>query len=39
MQKFDIGKVTVGNDQPLMVVAGPCALESSEHALMIAREI
>ena len=39
MQKFDIGKVTVGNDQPLMVIAGPCALESSEHALMIAREI
>ena len=39
MQKFDIGKVTVGNDQPLVVIAGPCALESSEHALMIAREI
>ncbi|MDG1236419.1 MAG: 3-deoxy-8-phosphooctulonate synthase, partial [Amylibacter sp.] len=29
-----MGKVTVGNDQPLMVIAGPCALESSEHALM-----
>ena len=39
MQKFEIGKVTVGNDQPLTVIAGPCALESSEHALMIAREI
>ncbi len=39
MQKFDIGNVTVGNDQPLMVIAGPCALESSEHALMIAREM
>lgn len=39
MQKFEIGNVTVGNDQPLMVIAGPCALESSEHAFMIAREM
>lgn len=39
MQSFEIGNVTVGNDQPLMVIAGPCALESSEHALMIAREM
>lgn len=39
MQSFNIGNVTIGNDQPLMVIAGPCALESSEHALMIARHM
>lgn len=39
MQSFDIGNVTVGNDQPLVVIAGPCQLESSEHALMIATEM
>ncbi|PLS22164.1 3-deoxy-8-phosphooctulonate synthase [Neptunicoccus cionae] len=39
MQSFDIGNVTVGNDRPLVVIAGPCQLESSEHALMIATEM
>ncbi|GGA22603.1 3-deoxy-8-phosphooctulonate synthase [Neptunicoccus cionae] len=39
MQSFDIGNVAVGNDQPLVVIAGPCQLESSEHALMIATEM
>ncbi|MCP5087004.1 MAG: 3-deoxy-8-phosphooctulonate synthase [Rhodobacteraceae bacterium] len=37
MIDFSVGNVTVGNDQPLTVIAGPCQLESSEHALMIAR--
>ena len=31
-----IGPVTVANDAPLMVFAGPCALESREHALEMA---
>ncbi len=39
MKNFNIGNVTVGNDRPLVVIAGPCQLESSEHALMIAREM
>ncbi len=30
-----IGNVTCGNDQPLTVIAGPCQLESLDHALMI----
>jgi 2-dehydro-3-deoxyphosphooctonate aldolase (KDO 8-P synthase) len=30
-----IGSVTVGNDRPLTVIAGPCQLESLDHALMI----
>jgi len=29
----DIGKVRFGNDLPLTLIAGPCALESREHAL------
>jgi 2-dehydro-3-deoxyphosphooctonate aldolase (KDO 8-P synthase) len=28
-----IGSVTVGNDLPLVLIAGPCALESRAHAL------
>lgn len=32
-----IGALTVGNDRPLTVIAGPCQLESRDHALMIAR--
>ena len=31
-----IGAVTCGNDLPLTVIAGPCQLESLDHALMIA---
>lgn len=28
-----IGSVTLGNDLPLAIIAGPCALESRQHAL------
>jgi 2-dehydro-3-deoxyphosphooctonate aldolase (KDO 8-P synthase) len=30
-----IGNVTVGNDLPLVLIAGPCALESRAHALEV----
>lgn len=30
-----IGKLTCGNDLPLTVIAGPCQLETLDHALMI----
>ncbi|WP_137699725.1 3-deoxy-8-phosphooctulonate synthase [Marimonas lutisalis] len=36
MKHVQIDKLTVGNDLPLTVIAGPCQLESTEHALMIA---
>ena len=36
MQSFDIGPVSVGNAQPLTVIAGPCQLEGKDHAVMIA---
>ncbi|MEX5728807.1 2-dehydro-3-deoxyphosphooctonate aldolase (KDO 8-P synthase) [Rhodovulum iodosum] len=37
MKDVPIGGLTVGNDRPLTVIAGPCQLESAEHALTIAR--
>ncbi len=36
MKQVQIGKITTGNDQPLTVIAGPCQLESADHAQMIA---
>lgn len=33
---LDIGGVRVGNDQPLTLIAGPCQLESLDHAVTIA---
>lgn len=32
----NIGPITVGNDLPLAVIAGPCAIESRTHALEVA---
>lgn len=37
MTHVSFGPVTSGNDLPLTVIAGPCQLESSDHALAIAR--
>ncbi len=36
MKHVKIGGLTVGNDKPLLVIAGPCQLESLDHAQMIA---
>ncbi len=36
MKTIKIGGVVFGNDQPLTVIAGPCQLESRDHALQIA---
>jgi 2-dehydro-3-deoxyphosphooctonate aldolase (KDO 8-P synthase) len=36
MQVVETGPVSFGNDRPLTVIAGPCQLESLDHALMIA---
>jgi len=36
MKTVQIGGLTVGNDRPLTVIAGPCQLESADHAQMIA---
>jgi 2-dehydro-3-deoxyphosphooctonate aldolase (KDO 8-P synthase) len=37
MKDVKIGGLTVSNDRPLTVIAGPCQLESRDHALMIAQ--
>ena len=31
--RVSIGKVTFGNDLPLALIAGPCQLESRDHAI------
>lgn len=36
MKHVKISDLTVGNDLPLTVIAGPCQLESADHAQMIA---
>lgn len=36
MTQIDIAGLTVGNDCPLSIIAGPCQLESADHAQMIA---
>ncbi len=39
MRHLKIGSLTVGNDLPLTIIAGPCQMESREHALMMAAEL
>jgi 2-dehydro-3-deoxyphosphooctonate aldolase (KDO 8-P synthase) len=34
--QIDIGGLTVGNDRPLTLIAGPCQLESADHAQALA---
>lgn len=36
MNHVDVAGLTIGNDLPLTVIAGPCQLESADHAQMIA---
>ncbi|MEM8980848.1 MAG: 3-deoxy-8-phosphooctulonate synthase [Pseudomonadota bacterium] len=39
MKSVPVGPLTLSNDAPLTLIAGPCQLESEEHALMIARQM
>ncbi|KUP94149.1 3-deoxy-8-phosphooctulonate synthase [Tritonibacter horizontis] len=39
MKKIDIHGLTIGNDCPLTIIAGPCQLESADHAQMIAGQM
>lgn len=36
MKKIDIAGLAIGNDCPLTIIAGPCQLETADHARMIA---
>jgi 2-dehydro-3-deoxyphosphooctonate aldolase (KDO 8-P synthase) len=33
---IQVGTITIGNDKPLTIIAGPCVLENRDHALMMA---
>ena len=39
MTHVKTGNVTFGNDLPLSIIAGPCQLETLDHALMIAEQV
>ena len=39
MTQVPVGDLVIGNDRPLTVIAGPCALETEDHAHMIAEAI
>ena len=38
-RRISIGSVDVGNDLPIVLIAGPCQIESLEHTLMIAGKL
>ena len=38
-RRISIGSVDVGNDLPIVLIAGPCQIESLEHTLMIAAKL
>jgi 2-dehydro-3-deoxyphosphooctonate aldolase (KDO 8-P synthase) len=38
-REISIGNVRIGGNQPLFVIAGPCVIESEEHALMLAERL
>ena len=39
MKTVDVGPVSFGNDQPLTLIAGPCQLETLDHAKMLAETL
>jgi 2-dehydro-3-deoxyphosphooctonate aldolase (KDO 8-P synthase) len=38
-REISIGSVRIGGHQPLFLIAGPCVIESEEHALMMAARL
>jgi 2-dehydro-3-deoxyphosphooctonate aldolase (KDO 8-P synthase) len=36
---FNVGKIRVGGDAPLFIIAGPCVIESETHALSMAEHL
>ena len=36
MKTIEVGKLKIANDQPFVLVAGPCAMESRDHAIEMA---
>ena len=38
-REIQVGGLTIGNDRPLVLIAGPCALESRAHALEMSQAL
>lgn len=38
-REFEVGPVRIGGNSPLAVIAGPCVIESEEHARFIAEQL
>lgn len=38
-KEISIGNVRIGGNQPLFLIAGPCVIESEDHALMLAERL
>ena len=38
-KEISIGSVRVGGNQPLFLIAGPCVIESEEHAMLMAERL
>ena len=36
---FEVGGISIANDRPIILIAGPCALESRQHALETAQAL
>ena len=34
-----VGGITIGGGGPLVLIGGPCAIESEEHAIMVAERL
>jgi len=39
MKKINVGGMEIGGGAPLVLIAGPCVIESEEHVHFLAREI
>ena len=39
MKKIKINNFEIGNSLPFVLIAGPCALESRDHALMMVEKM
>lgn len=38
-REIHLGSLTIANDKPLTIIAGPCQMESRDHAMMMAEQI
>ena len=39
MKHIKVGKIKIGNDLPFVLIAGPCAIESLDHAMFMCGEL